>query len=92
MPIKANAYIYEHFGVQHNNVGSIILEWGARSQYQQAGSGTEIITINETLRGNDTAVQCHMNHEMFHAISGLGHGDNTETYNGVRISDWIEGW
>lgn len=81
---RSNALIKEHFGASYD-LAPVRFLW---ARYSVWYASTETITINESLKDYPAAIQRHMDHEVFHAVSGLKDGA-PDLWNGVRISDWI---
>jgi hypothetical protein len=79
---EAIAYVNANFHTDYHR--EIPVKWGDLSRYWSNG----IIEINETLKGDEDAIQSHMRHEVFHAVTGLADGSARE-YNGVVIASKI---
>jgi hypothetical protein len=79
---EAIAYVNANFHTDYHR--EIPVKWGELSCYWSNG----IIEIDEKLKGDEDAIQSHMRHEVFHAVTGLADGSARE-YNGVVIASKI---
>jgi hypothetical protein len=84
----ANEYIGDTFGARLSTLDGITLCWGEESSWRDTGNEHGWIVIDQTLQDDPAAIQCHMTHEVFHAVTGMSESDGEE-YNGVRIGDYI---
>ena len=82
---EANDYIEAHFGVRYACPDQVTVLWGHVTECTDTGT----IVVDLSARGNDAQLKAYIRHEMFHLATWLDESD-TDTYHGIRISDWIE--